>query len=169
MIEINCEICMDLMPLVQDGVASSESIRAVEQHLECCPQCRVLFEGTAPVPAGGEKLLQKLTRKLQLGSAMVLMFGILFGLSLTAGSGIFYNSLIMPLIGAVGYFLFRWNAVFLIPGLLYAMHLLINSLGLGYEHLTLPSLIMWTGLYCVFALIGVVIAGLLHFALRKEN
>ncbi|MBR2049005.1 MAG: zf-HC2 domain-containing protein [Oscillospiraceae bacterium] len=166
---INCDICLDLMPLVQDGVASPASRKAVEEHLACCEECRAMFEGIVAVPAGKEKLLGKLSRKLQLGSAMVLMFGILFGLSLPAGNGIFYNSLIMPLIGLVGYYLFRWKAVVLIPVLLYVMHFITNALGLGAEYLTLPSLVMWTGLYCLFAVIGVVIGGLLHFAFRKEN
>ena len=30
MIQITCEICMDLIPLVQDGVAAADSISAVE-------------------------------------------------------------------------------------------------------------------------------------------
>lgn len=166
---INCDICMDLMPLVQDGVASAESRRAVEAHLACCEDCRALFEGIVAVPSEKEKLLGRLSRKLQLGSAMALMFGIFVGLSLTAGSGIFYNSLIMPLIGLVGYYLFRWKAVVLLPALLYAMHFITNAMGLGAEYLSLPSLVMWTGVYCLFALIGVVIGGLLHFAFRKEN
>lgn len=31
MIQITCEICMDLIPLVQDGVAAGDSVSAVEQ------------------------------------------------------------------------------------------------------------------------------------------
>ena len=37
--KISCDMCMDLMPLVQDGVASADSIAAVKQHIENCPAC----------------------------------------------------------------------------------------------------------------------------------
>ena len=45
MIQITCEICMDLIPLVQDGVAAGDSVSAVEQHIQSCPQCRAMWEG----------------------------------------------------------------------------------------------------------------------------
>ena len=167
--EITCEVCMDLMPLVQDGVASGDSVKAVQQHIQHCPDCRALFEGQAPLPADKGKILEKLNRKMQLASAMVLMFGVLFGLMLTAGSGIFHNALIMPIIGAIGYYLFRWRGLYLIPSILLVTHLVINALGMGQEVLDVVTLVMWTGLYCIFALIGFVIAALLHFVFRKED
>ena len=166
--EITCEVCMDLMPLVHDGVASDDSVNAVQQHIRQCPDCRALFEGQAPLPSDKGKILDKLNRKIQLASAMVLMFGVLFGLMLTAGSGIFHNALIMPIIGAIGYYLFRWRALYLIPGILFVTHLVINYLGMGQEVLGFVTLMTWTGLYCIFALIGFVIAALLHFVFRKE-
>lgn len=167
--EINCEICMDLMPLVQDGVASAGSIEAVERHILHCPACRELFEGQMPMPSDKAQVLEKLKRRLQLGSAMALIFGIMFGLSLTAGNSIFYNVIIMPIIGAVGYYVFRWKSVFLVPGLLFVMHLATNAMGLGAEYLMLPTLLMWTGLYSLFALVGIIIAALIRFAFSKED
>ena len=50
MIQITCEICMDLIPLVQDGVAAGDSVSAVEQHIQSCPQCRAMWEGQIPTP-----------------------------------------------------------------------------------------------------------------------
>ena len=44
MIKITCDMCMDLMPLVQDGVASEDSIAAVEQHIKTCSECKSVFE-----------------------------------------------------------------------------------------------------------------------------
>lgn len=169
MIRFTCEMCMDLMPLVHDGVASADSIAAVEQHIKTCPECRALYEGQRPAPNDSGKILQKVQKQSQIFSAMVLMFGVLFGLMLTAGSGIFYNAIIMPVIGAIGYYLFRWRGLYTIPGLLLGTHLITNALGLGEEYLSLPTLMMWTGLYCIFALIGFVIAALLHFAFKKED
>lgn len=169
--KIDCDICLDLMPLVKDGIASDGSRQAVEEHLKTCPSCRALWDGGPPPSTNGEKAFLKFQRQIQIFSAMVMMFGIFFGLSLTAGGDIFYNTLIMPVIGGLGYFIFRWKALYNVPILLLLTHGVTNLFGLmrGVEHLDLYSLLMWTVLYSIFALIGVLIAGLLHFSLRKEN
>ena len=167
--KISCEMCMDLMPLVHDGVASSDSAEAVKNHIASCPQCRSLFEGQLPEPSNRELLLKKLHSEAKTFCAMVLMFGIFYGMMLTAGCGLFYNILIMPAIGAIGYYLFRRKALYTIPGLLFLTHIITNTLGLGEEYLAPLALLFWTGLYCLFALLGTAIAALLHFALKKEG
>lgn len=171
MIKITCDMCMDLMPLVQDGVASEDSIAAVDHHIKTCPECKSMFEGQVPVPSDSSKIIQKIQRKVRLFMGMVLMFGVLFGLSLTASSELFLNSLIMPIIGCIGYYLFRWSALYLTPILLFVTHFFTNSFGMmrGTEHLDVVSLVMWSGIYSFFAIIGIVIAGFIHFALRKED
>lgn len=166
---ITCEICMDLMPLVHDGVASQDSIDAVKYHIQTCPECRALFEGPCPEPSNRDQLQKKMQKEARVFSSMVLMFGIFYGLLLTAGRGLFLNILIMPAIGTIGYYLFRWKALYKIPLLLLVTHFATNALGLGDEYLNFASLLMWTGLYCLFALVGVSIAALLHFALKKEE
>ncbi len=167
--KISCEMCMDLMPLVQDGIASEDSALAVALHIQDCPDCARHFEGEIPQPSDSKKILEKIQRKARTFTAMLLMFGIFYGLGLTASSGIFYNVIIMPLIGGLGYYLFRWRALYLIPALLFVTHIATNALGLGEEYLNLPSLLMWTGIYCAAALVGFVIAALLHFAFKKED
>ncbi len=167
--KISCDMCMDLMPLVQDGVASEDSRLAVALHIQDCPSCARLFEGEMPPPSDSKKILERIQHKLRTFCAMLLMFGIFYGLGLTAGSGVFYNAVIMPLIGGLGYYLFRWRGLYLIPALLFVTHLATNALGLGEEHMNLPMLLMWTGIYCAIALVGFVIAVLLHFALKKED
>ena len=58
---IPCDVCLDLMPLVQDGVASAASEALVEQHLEHCPRCRAIFGGAgqAPPPAPNEQRMAR--------------------------------------------------------------------------------------------------------------
>ena len=169
--KISCDICMDLMPLVRDGVASEDSCQAVLDHLEGCAMCRAMYEGEnqVPAPSNPTGLLEKIQKRAQIFFAMVMMFGIFYGLMLTAGSGIFYNTMIMPVIGAIGYYLFRWRGLYIIPALLLGTHFLTNALGLGEEYLNLYSLLLWTGIYCVVALVGFVIAALLHFVFKKEE
>ena len=39
----------------------------------------------------------------------------------------------------------------------------------GVEPVDVAALPVWAMIYCLFALVGVLIAGLLHFALKKEG
>lgn len=167
--KISCDMCIDLMPLVQDGVASEDSRKAVLRHLEECPDCKALYEGEIPAPSDTKKILGKIQRRAQIFSAMVMMFGIFYGLMLTASNGIFYNVMIMPVIGAIGYYLFRWKGLYIIPSLLLVTHFITNALGLGGEYLEIVGLLMWTAIYFAVALVGFIITALLHFVFKKEE
>lgn len=167
--DITCDVCRDLMPLVKDGIASADSRLAVERHLESCPSCRARFEN--PLPADGEKAFAALWNRLRLFAALVMMLCIFVGMDLTGGQGLFYNSLLMPFIGALGFLVFRWKAAYNIPLLLLAVGLVTCGLNLlrGLEVLDLPSLLWWTVIYSGFAAVGMIIASLLCFALKKED
>ena len=67
--KIPCAVCRDLMPLVQDGIASPESEQLVRAHIAVCPACQALWQGTEP-PAAPElqtpddtKILKRLRRR----------------------------------------------------------------------------------------------------------
>lgn len=172
MSKITCDICKDLMPLVKDGIASEDSKAVVAEHIEECENCRAIYEGSASADVANpdlERELGKLKRRVQIFSAMLLMFGVFFGLSLTASEEMFYNSLIMPVIGILGYILFRWNAVYQVPLLLFGMLFLINCFGMvrGMEVMPFMGVVTWVGIYSIFVELGVLVAGLLHFAFRK--
>ncbi len=169
MYELTCEMCRDLLPLVRDGIASADSARAVRDHVERCPACRVLQEAPPP-PADGKVALARLRSRVRLLWAGVMLVGILVGTSLTGGSNLFYNVLLMPAMGAVSYFVFQWKCLLWVPPLLLGVGLLTDLMARlqGNGVLGLPSVLLWTLLYCGFALAGVVIAALLQFALRKE-
>ena len=169
--KISCDICMDLMPLVTDGVASDESRKAVEEHIKECAECAAVFSGIVPAPQKEDVLLKKLRSRTRLGLALLLMFGIFFGINLTKGVDVFANSFIMPLLGILGYMIFRWSALYMMPVLLYiasAASFLIGMAG-GHGAADSASLISWAGIYSVFAAAGVLTAGLMHFAFRKEE
>ena len=167
--DITCGICRDLMPLVKDGVAGEDSRAAVERHLEICPDCRARFEG--PLPADSEKAFTRLRRRMQLLCALLMVLSLFFGVSLTGGQDLFYNVLLMPLIGALGWLVFRWKALYLLPPLLPAAALITNLLSLlrGAEGLALSELLLWSVIYLPFVGLGMVIAALLQFALKKED
>lgn len=172
MSKITCEICMDLIPLVRDGVASEDSRKAVEEHVETCECCRSFYNiEEMPAAADKEKIVARMKRKMQFFFTVLMMFGIFFGLGLTAGDDMFYNSLIMPVIGALGYIIFRKKVFYNVPVLLLITHLLTNALAFlrGKEHLDVYSILMWTCIYSILAVVGALIAWLLHFALRREE
>lgn len=168
--EITCDICMDLMPLVQDGIASEDSRKAVEEHVKNCECCAAYYKCETAPSVDSQKILGTVMRKVRIFSAALLMFGIFFGLSLTASQEMFYNSLLMPLVGAVGYVVFRWNALYVVPGLMLVTSCLSMLLGMlrGVEYLDFASGVMMVTIYSIFVVIGVAIAGLLHFAFRRE-
>lgn len=168
--EISCNVCMDLIPLVQDGIASADSREAVEQHISKCESCAACYSGEIPPVADTDKLITDVRRKVQFFFIMLLMFGIFFGLGLTASSELFYNSLIMPIVGVFGYVIFRWKSLYAVPLLLLFTNVISFVLNVirGIEEIGMYSRVMWTGIYSIFVVVGIVIAGLIHYAFRKE-
>jgi len=168
--EISCKICMDLIPLVQDGIASEDSREAVEQHISKCESCAAYYSGEIPPVADTDRLMVEVKKKVQFFFIMLLMFGIFFGLGLTASSELFYNSLIMPIVGVFGYVIFRWKSLYAVPLLLLFTNVISFVLNVlrGIEEIGMYSRVMWTGIYSIFVVVGIVIAGLIHYAFRKE-
>ncbi|MBR5943807.1 MAG: zf-HC2 domain-containing protein, partial [Lachnospiraceae bacterium] len=39
-----CKVIEDLLPLYKDGICSEESKKAVEEHLNECPECRKMLD-----------------------------------------------------------------------------------------------------------------------------
>ena len=89
---------------------------------------------------------------------MVLLAGALFGMGLSGSMNMFYNSLLMPAMGAAAYYVWRWKAAAVLPPLLAGMSLVCWALCWGWGVEAAP-----------LALVGVAIAGLFHFALKKEG
>ncbi len=171
MSDIPCGLCMDLIPLVRDGIASEESRQAVERHIQSCAACAALYGGEAPPAANAERAFRRFRQQTRTFAILLMAFGIFFGVGLTTGANMFYNSLIMPIVGVFGYLVFRWRALYRVPALLLAAHGLLNGFRTIWEKdgLDLLSLLVWTGVYIVFAVAGTLAAGLLHYAFRKEK
>ena len=170
MTDISCGICRDLMPLVKDGIAGEDSRAAVEAHIALCETCRALYE--APQRQDdGSAAFSALRRKLRLSCALLMMLCIFVGMDLTGSQGLFYNALLMPLIGALAFPVFRWKALYDLPLLLAAVGVTTCGLNLlrGLNDLRLIDLLPWTAIYTLFAYLGVAVAALLCFALKKED
>ena len=93
MYEISCEMCLDLMPLVKDGVASEDSVMAVEGHLAGCEECRVAFGGELPEgdeKTGLRKAMKQVRTMVRIVVWLLVALGILLCELVMQGSSYFF-------------------------------------------------------------------------------
>lgn len=105
--KIPCAVCRDLMPLVQDGVASPESEALVQVHMAVCPACRALWQGadepTTPEPPAPDdgKILQRLRRRYSTHLLLLAFAGIAAGIALGYTGRSNWVILFLPLVWGV--------------------------------------------------------------------
>ena len=177
--KLDCCIVRDLLPLYVENMVSDQTAEQIKQHLIECPECKNEYDSfgstsrldALEVPQPDAKPFKKAMRKLNrqmygLAYGLIIFF-ILWGFSLTGGEDLMYNSVIMPIVGLFGYYVFKWKALYKMPILL----LIINFLAyhLHFAEIDFVSVFPWTAIYSIFVIVGVLIAFLLHFAFRKER
>jgi len=165
--KISCNVCRDLIPLVKDGVASADSEAAVRRHIEDCGECGRLFDGMPDAAPESPKALLRARRWLSGIYAALMLLGLYFGLSLSNGIDMFHNCLIMPVAGAFGYLAFRWRAVFIVPMLVTLIQVVITVFKLFNSDGSADFLMLI--IYILFALAGIIIAMLIHYAFGRKN
>lgn len=173
---ISCDVCMDLIPLVKDQVASQDSMDLVEEHIAGCESCRHVFEGGwhQPLPSepNDKKVLSALHRRMVFIGLAVLGFGVLFSVLLTYTAGMFYNFAIMPIIGVLAYVVLRrrsWIVLCSIVVISVVVLLIRTLLEAGSLVLGLYSGVMAGLIYMLFCAVGILIAFLLHYAFGREE
>lgn len=108
--KLPCAICRDLLPLVQDGVASPESEAAVREHLKTCEACRALWPeaGETPEPAprpDDEWVVRRLRARVNGWLVLFIAAGLLLGLACSRSnlaSGVLFV-LVFPLVSGLTY------------------------------------------------------------------
>ena len=178
-----CSIVKDLLPLYVEDMVGAETAQYINEHLKDCPECQAELEGLK----GGEGLtaiekkpisntedtktfktiMKRMNRQFYSIAYAALIFLIFLGFGWTGGENLMYNSLIMPVVGIFGYYVFRWKAIYKVPLLL----LIIDTFVCLFKlvDLDLYSALLWTMIYSIFVFVGIAIAFLLHFAIRKEK
>ena len=178
-----CSVVRDLLPLYVEVMVSPETAEYVKSHLAQCPQCQAELDSmkagealTAMEKKTAENLdqakpfkriMERMNRQFYSLSYSLIIFLIFLGFGWTGGENLMYNSFIMPVVGIFGYYVFRWKAVYKVPLLLLVIDTLVCLFKL--VSLDLYSAFRWTVIYSFFALVGIAIAFLLHFAFRKER
>ena len=181
--KMDCCVVRDLLPLYVENMVSDQTAELIKQHLAECPECQnecesfkdtgkmAILETPAETPQADvkpfKKIMRKLNRQMYGLSYGLIIFFILWGFSLTGGENLMYNSIIMPIVGLFGYYVFKWKALYKMPLLLLVINLLAYNL--HFAKIDFISVFPWTAIYGIFVIVGVLIAFLLHFAFRKER
>ena len=177
--KLDCCIVRDLLPLYVENMVSDQTAEQIKQHLAECPECKNEYDSfgstsrldalEVPQPDAQpfKKIMRKMNRQMFALAYGLIIFFILWGFSLTGGENLMYNSVIMPIVGLFGYYVFKWKAVYKLPVLLLIIDLAVFAFQL--VEIGFFETIMWTLLYAIFVFVGVTIAFLLHFAFKKED
>ncbi|AFM00337.1 MULTISPECIES: zf-HC2 domain-containing protein [Desulfitobacterium] len=179
--KISCPVCLDLIPLVKDGIASEDSRLLVQEHLAGCEHCSDSWGEKTEADMGADTamddtvVLGKIKKQMMLFLLSIMLAGTLLGMVISNGMHMFYNGLIMPAIGGFGYMLFKRKAYFVPLGLFAFSFIWVFVRGLIDGILTYTGIIdlismsaWWSAIFSAFSAVGVLIAWLLHYAFKKE-
>lgn len=177
-----CDVILDLIPLCNDGVASAESCRLVKEHIKECTSCRKEYESIESsiipeIPMSDEKhFLQKLRLNAFKLQGILLIAGAVLGVSMTFSINMFYNFLLMPMVGILAFSVFR-QRFYIAPALVFILSMISNGIfgvfgeGLGIKAFvaTFVSWLIYSAIYAFLVLIGWCIGWLLYYAFSKEG
>ncbi len=173
---ISCDVCLDLLPLVRDNIASNDSKELVLLHLEGCESCRNVYEHyEAPrlSEADDIKTIVRIRNKLFFCGIFLLLCGAFAGVYLSDSMGMFYNIILMPLLGAIGYLLLRKRWYLIVAGVFILSYFwmlvkyILESRSLSPQLFGLP--LFFTLIYSFLVLLGVLIGELLRYAFHKKT
>lgn len=165
--EFDCDLYMDLMPLVKDGAASDTSRMALEAHLRDCPSCRELFdtipETEVPMDEGRVKRIMGKIRERYRRSLLALMIlGVTAGILLTMTRNMALTVAIFPLVGLAAYFVWRARSLF-VPLVVFSLSWLLLAVRDGDP----AEAVGWGFNYAYACLVGVLAGGVIGFIFDK--
>lgn len=175
-----CGVILDLIPLVKDNVASEESKNIVTEHIKTCDSCRNEFEmfesSNMEQSIKDEKVLSAIRRSIFITQIVVLVGGAIIGIGLTGTMGMFYNFIIMPVIGIISFITLRKKSyiapilIFILTYLWQVATFIIKIKGkFDWRILILQTSLFYSLVYTGLVTLGIIIAILLNFSFRKEG
>ncbi|NLN49748.1 MAG: hypothetical protein GX154_11825 [Clostridiales bacterium] len=96
---LTCNIIMDLVSIYHDGVASEDTVNAVNEHLEECRECKEFYEDYKKEKTANEEIClipvderkyHELSSKLR--KRHIINTGLVSALTLGSGAYIVYNA-----------------------------------------------------------------------------
>ncbi|MBL4932205.1 zf-HC2 domain-containing protein [Clostridium paridis] len=111
---ISCDIILDLIPLVNDRVASEDSIKLVAEHIKGCESCKLEFEShTLPIRTelDDKKVVSSIKKKLFFAMSALLLIGAFIGMALNKNSHSNFMPAIIVVLGIafVGIMIFKFD------------------------------------------------------------
>lgn len=179
--EISCNICMDLVPLVKDGISSEDSCNAVMNHIEQCENCKKLFDNInninkKNIEINDKKVISKIKNHLIIMVILMVTIGSFIGVIISESELMFYNIVIMPIIGGISYFAFNKKAyivplsIFIFTYIWIFIKYFINGEFIDGD---ISSIIIasgtWAVIYGGLCILGIIIGFLLYIAFKKES
>lgn len=171
--KIDCEICLDLIPLVKDDIASEKSREAVVSHIERCESCKKIYSDGAELPQLDDKeVLKKMKKRIFWAAVAVII--LLSAVSVGFGSTeyMFYNILILPVVGIISFFALKQKSCFVPLGIILfsVVYWLIRGI-IGFETIpvALSSGVLWGIIFGGIAFAGIVIGAFCYFVFRKRK
>ena len=174
---ISCNVILDLIPLVKDGVACNDSTIIVNEHINSCESCKAELETFDIIKIDqllikDEKIIFTIKRSIFITQIIILIAGAIVGVALSNSMGMFYNFIIMPIIGGVSFVAFKrkwYLAPIAIFVLTYLWQMIMGIVLGGFDWIALYSGLNYSIIYTVLVGLGVVTAMLLKFAFKKER
>ena len=177
-----CEVILDLIPLCKDNVASDESCHFVEKHIAKCTSCRHEYESIESVvnsntPMPDEKqFLRKLRLNILKLQGILLIVGAVLGVSMTFSINMFYNFLLMPVVGLLSFRVFR-RKFYMAPAFVFVLSIISNCIyGMFSDGYNLTefkeafvSWAIYSAIYASLVFIGWCIGWLLHYAFSSDK
>ena len=182
--KISCDICMDLIPLVKDGIASQESCNAVKNHIDNCERCKAEFDeikeknklNNENIKMNDKKIISKIKKRLINGAIIMIILGSFIGVGISESEWMFYNVIIMPIVGGIGYFIFRKKS-YIVPISIFILTYVWDFIKYIIERQTsqmswkeiliVPA--VWANIYTGLCVLGILIGFLLYIAFKKES
>lgn len=163
----DCDLYLDLMPLVKDGVASDASRTALEMHLMECESCRELYDSMPDTAVEQDeskvkKTLEKIRDRYKRKLMALIVLGVLAGALLTATRNMFLTVAIFPFVGLAAYFVWRARSLF-VPLVVFSASWLLLALRDGNP----VEAVGWSFNYAYACLVGVIAGGVIAFVFEK--
>lgn len=177
---VDCDVIKDLIPLVNDDVASEESKKMVGLHCESCSDCRELLSNKIGYQPKDEKIIKALKKSIFTTQLAVGSIGILIGIWFTGSQNTLYNFYIMPFVGVLAYLALRKRSLYVPLFIIVLTELVQLVKALPYlesglvENLHTLGVVLYGALFyaIIYALLsasGIAISFLLSYALRRDR
>lgn len=157
--KMNCNIIQDLIPLVNDGVASQDSEQLVLEHCQECEECSSLLDNKPLV--NETQLNKKWKKKIRITILGMMVLVMMIACSFSGTMYQFQNFILMPTIGILSYGILK-NKIYYVYILISLIQCFMSILSPDYHW----SLLLYIPVYWFLLSVGIAIYLCFHYAFK---